>query len=149
MIALAWLLVALLVLVGFVAWRALAEETSTPSRWLRGAIGASGTFFAVIAALLLWQALVHAGGPATRPAIEPAQAAQASMAVAPDPFAAQGPAIPAEGRASISPADATAATRSAPERSSVPTSSTPGPSTTRRSSSGGSSIRPGSTKSAA
>lgn len=101
MITLAWLLViALFILAGFVAYGSIMEVRSAPARWLHGAVAAGGAFFGVIAVLLLWQTLMHSMG-ATGPkleAVREAQAAEARLAPPHDPFAAQGPAIPREGR---------------------------------------------------
>ena len=98
MIALAWLLViALVVLVAFIAYGSVIETRTAPARWLHGAVTAAGVFFGVMVVLLLWQALGQSIGPEGEAEMPVAQA-QAALAPAKDPFAAQGPAIPAEGR---------------------------------------------------
>lgn len=101
MITLAWLLaLALVILAGFVAYGSVMEVRSAPARWLHGAVAAGGAFFGLVAVLLLWQTLMHSMG-ATGPklqSVKEAQAAQARLAPPLDPFAAQGAAIPREGR---------------------------------------------------
>ncbi|HEU5162381.1 MAG TPA: cytochrome c [Thermoanaerobaculia bacterium] len=95
MFVLAWLLViSLFCLVASIAIASVAELKSSPARWLRAATIMAGGFFAVIAALLLWQTGSHAFG-GKMPA---AEASQATLAPARDPFATQGPAVPAQGR---------------------------------------------------
>jgi mono/diheme cytochrome c family protein len=98
MLVLAWLLViSLLLLVAFIVINSVAELRNGPARWLRASMIMVGSFFAVIAALLLWQTGVRAlgGGTAEMPA---AEAAEASVVPPADPFVSQGPAIPAQGR---------------------------------------------------
>ncbi|HSN67987.1 MAG TPA: cytochrome c [Thermoanaerobaculia bacterium] len=95
MFVLAWLLViSLFFLVAFIAVGAVAELRSAPARWLRAATILAGGFFAVIAALLLWETGLHAIGGG----MPSAEASQATLVPTKDPFAAQGPAVPAQGR---------------------------------------------------